>query len=139
MKSNADSLSAEKDRWIRTEHAKATSSGVGLFRRIWSAGMFSPTAFVTRAVIITFFFGISELLGLREYTTFLSGTSANLNLSWQTAATFGLIHLLLYLGFILLVPIFLIAAALLTAWNRRVGLARSEIEKVERTGPLVLR
>jgi hypothetical protein len=55
---------------------------------------------------------------LREYTTFLSGTSANLNVSWQTASTLGLVHLLLYVGFILLAPVCLITAGLLLAWNR---------------------
>jgi hypothetical protein len=90
----------------------------GFLRHLWQASAFSPTAFVARAVLITALFCVSELLGLREYTTFLSGTSANLNVSWQTAATLGLIHLLLYVGFILLVPIFLIAAGLLAAWNR---------------------
>ena len=32
-------------------------------RRLWKADPFSPTAFVTRAVLIAVFFGISELLG----------------------------------------------------------------------------
>ncbi len=93
----------------------------GFVRRLWQAGAFSPTAFLVRAVIITVLFGISEPVGLREYTSFLSGTSANLNVSWQTAAIFGLIHLVLYVGFILLVPIFLITAGLLAAWNRWIG------------------
>lgn len=87
-------------------------------RQAWRAEAFSPTAFVVRAIVIALFFCVSELLGLKEYTTFLSGTSANLNVSWQTAATLGLIHLLLYVGFILLVPIFLITAGLLFIWNR---------------------
>lgn len=90
----------------------------GFLRRLWKARAFSPTAFVVRACIIAALYGLSQLLGLKEYTTFLSGTSANLEVSWQTAATLGLIHLLLYVGFILLVPVFLIAAGLLTAWNR---------------------
>jgi hypothetical protein len=90
----------------------------GILRRVWKAGAFSPTAFVVRAIIITALFVVSELLGLKEYTTFLSGTSANLNMSWQTAATLGLIHLLLYVAFILLVPVSLITAGLLFAWNR---------------------
>ena len=68
--------------------------------------------------MITVLFCASELLGLREYTTFLSGTSANVNLSWHMASLLGLIHLLLYVAFILLVPILLIAAGLLAAWNR---------------------
>ncbi len=89
-----------------------------LLRRIWKADAFSPTAFVARAAIITILFCISELAGLREYTTFLSGTSANLNVSWQTAATLGLIHLLLYVAFILLVPVSLITASLLLLWDK---------------------
>ena len=83
------------------------------------AGSFSPTAFVARAGIITLLFAISELLGLREYTTFLSGTSANLDVSWQTASILGLVHLLLYVGFILLVPIFILTASLLAAFEQR--------------------
>ena len=90
-------------------------------RRLWKADTFSATAFLVRAAALTALFGFSELLGLREYTTFLSGTSANLNVSWQTASLFGLIHLLLYVGFILLVPIFLLTAALLAGWNRVAG------------------
>ena len=96
-----------------------------LFRRVWQADAFSPTAFVARAVIITLLFCISKLAGLREYTTFLSGTSANLNVSWQTAATLGLIHLLLYVAFILLVPVSLITAGLLLFWGKWSG--RSQI------------
>jgi sialidase-1 len=88
---------------------------------VWKAEAFSPTAFVVRAAIITVLFSGSELLGLKEYTTFLSGTSTNLNMSWQTAATLGLIHLLLYIGFILFVPISLITAGLLIAWKRWIG------------------
>ena len=90
----------------------------GLLRRVWKAGAFSPTAFVVRAVIIAVCYCVSELAGLREYTTFLSGTSANLNVSWQTAATLGLLHLLLYVAFILLVPVSLITAGLLLLWDK---------------------
>ena len=89
-----------------------------LLGRLWKAETFSPTAFVIRALVITVLFCISELLGLREYTTFLSGTSANVNLGWSVTSALGLIHLLLYVGFILLAPISLIAAGLIAAWNR---------------------
>ena len=86
-------------------------------RRLWKAPSFSPAGFLLRAVVITVLFCASELLGLREYTPFLSGTSGNVNLSWQMASLLGLIHLLLYVGFILLVPILLITAGLLAAWR----------------------
>jgi len=88
-----------------------------LLRRVWRADAFSPTAFVGRAIIIAVCYGLSKLAGLREYTTFLSGTSANLDVSWQTGATLGLIHLLLYVAFILLAPASLIAAGLLLVWR----------------------
>jgi len=72
---------------------------------------------VVRAVTIAALYGISELAGLREYTTFISGTSANLGMHPHTAALLGLVHLVLYVGSILLAPIMLIAAGLLTGWN----------------------
>ncbi len=90
----------------------------GWLRHVWKADAFSPIAFVARATVIAVCYCISELAGLREYTTFLSGTSANLNVSWQTAATLGLIHLLLYVAFILLVPVSLITAGLLLIWDK---------------------
>jgi hypothetical protein len=93
----------------------------GLLRHVWKADAFSPTAFVVRAIIITACYCLSELAGLREYTTFLSGTSANVNVSWQNAATLGLIHLLLYVAFILLAPVSLICAGLVFLWNTRRG------------------
>jgi len=57
-------------------------------------------------------------MGAGLYHTFLSGTSANLNVSWHTAATLGLIHLLLYVAFILLVPVLLTTAGLLLLWDK---------------------
>lgn len=88
----------------------------GLLQRVWKAETFSPAAFLVRAAILSALYAISCAVGLREYTTFLSGTSGNVNMSWQTASTLGLIHLLLYLAFILLVPILLITSGLLAAW-----------------------
>ena len=93
----------------------------GLLRRVWQAQTFSPTAFVARAVMVTLLYCASELAGLREYTTFLSGTSANVSLSWSLASALGLTHLMLYVGFILLAPVMLIAAGLITAWNQWKG------------------
>ncbi len=104
--------------------------------RVWKADSFSPTAFIARAAIITILFGISELAGLREYTTFLSGTSANLNVSWQTAATLGLIHLLIYVAFILLVPASLITAGILAGFNRCVERRRKAQQEIPEQAPL---
>ncbi len=103
---------------------------LGFLRRVWKADAFSPTAFVVRAMMVAALYGASELAGLREYTTFLSGTSANLNVSWHTATTLGLIHLLLYVGFILVVPLCLLTAGLLGVWSR--WTARRTLPKRER-------
>jgi hypothetical protein len=91
----------------------------GLIRRMWQAEAFSPEALVVRAATLAALYAVSCVAGLQEYTTFLSGTSPNVNLSWRTASTLGLIHLLLHFSFILLVPILLITAGLLAAWNGR--------------------
>ncbi len=86
---------------------------------IWKAGAFSPMAFLTRAIILAILYAISRMAGLQEYTTFLSGTSPNPSLSWHVVAALGLIHLFLYFGFILLVPIFILTAGLSAGWGRR--------------------
>jgi hypothetical protein len=104
------------------------SRGFHFIHRVLAAGAFSPAAFVVRAFTIALLYAVSELRGLREYTTFLSGTSANLNMTWQTASVLGLIHLVLYVAFILLVPILLITAGLLAAGNLWIGRARVEQE-----------
>ena len=90
----------------------------GQLRRLWKAEAFSPSAFLVRAAILAALYAVSSAAGLQEYTTFLSGTSPNVNMSWHTASTLGLVHLLLHFAFILLVPILLITAGLLVTWNR---------------------
>ena len=86
--------------------------------RLWRGGMFTPEGFVFRALLVAVLYGISRLLGFAEYTAFLSGTSPGSDISWETASVLGLIHLLLYVAFILFVPISLITAALLVMWER---------------------
>jgi len=88
------------------------------FCQVFKAGAFSPQAFIVRAALLATAYCISRLAGLQEYTTFLSGAHPNPQMSWQAGATLGMIHVLLYFGFILLAPIFLITACLLASWRR---------------------
>ncbi len=81
------------------------------------APCFSPRGFVARAALITLAFAVCHFLGWREHTTFLSGSTAVANMSIKTSGTLGLIYIFTYLGFILAVPILLLAAALLTCLN----------------------
>ena len=79
-------------------------------RRFGRAKFLTPKDFLLRAVTIIVFFLIAHFAGLREYTSFLSGTVPSPDMGWQQAAFFGLVYLILYFAFVLLVPILLLAA-----------------------------
>jgi hypothetical protein len=85
---------------------------------LWRADLFSPKDFVRRAVVLTIIFLAVHLAGLREYTTILNGTAASVELGRGMCAFLGLAYLFAYLGVALLVPILLLAAAMLAGWKR---------------------
>lgn len=87
-------------------------------RRWWEADFCSPEDFVRHAVLIVIVFGTAHACGLREFTSFLNGTSGPSSVSWETSALLGVIYVLLYLAIVLLVPTLLLAAVLLAAWKR---------------------
>ena len=61
------------------------------------------------AAMCAIIFLLAHLLGLREYTSVLSGTA-----SFGTfKSLLGIIYFMLYLGFVFLTPVFIIAAGLL--------------------------
>jgi hypothetical protein len=99
-------------------------------RRLMTAGFFSARNFVLRSLTLAALYGLAHVAGLREYTSFLSGTSANPELGFYLAGFLGLVYLLLHFAFILLVPILLIAAGLLFGWEklqrRRVNVTPNE-------------
>ena len=78
--------------------------------QLWWAEFCSPKDFVRRAAVIAFLFLVAHLAGLREYTSFLSGTVPSPDTSWKLTIFFGLIYLVLYFAFVLLAPILLLAA-----------------------------
>jgi len=77
---------------------------------------FSPHGLLTRAVIITLAYFVAHLAGLRAYTTIICGTSPTGNPADTWAAVLGVIYVLLYLGFVVLVPVLVIAALLFAGW-----------------------
>ncbi len=91
----------------------------------WRADFLSPKDFVLRALLISLAFGIVHLLGFRQFTSVLNGTTGSMTMSWQAAAVRGVIYVILYLAFILLVPTFLIAAGILT--GRRKWFSRRKL------------
>ena len=80
--------------------------------------LLSPRGLAARAVLLAALYAVSEVSGLRENATFLSGTNAAS--AWSGTVWRGLLHLFAYYGFVLASPILLIAAALLAAWERLV-------------------
>lgn len=80
--------------------------------------MLSPRDFVRHAALICVIFALAHLLGLREFTSVLNGTTGSVAMDWQTAAALGVAYILLYLAFVLLVPTMILAAVFLALWQR---------------------
>jgi hypothetical protein len=85
---------------------------------LWRADFFSPKDFVRRALVIALFYLVVHLAGLREFTSLLNGTVGSVQLGWGLSGFLGLTYIFAYLAFVLLVPVLLLAAALLVAWRR---------------------
>jgi hypothetical protein len=85
----------------------------------WRAEFFSPKDFVRRAFVLTVSYLAVHLAGLREFTSILNGTVGSVGLGWGLSAFLGLGYIFAYLAFVLLVPILLLAAGILTLCNRR--------------------
>jgi hypothetical protein len=88
----------------------------GRLNRVWQAQPFSPKDFVRRALFVVVVYGIADWAGLREFTSFLSGTAPYVPVSDGVASFLGCLYLVLYFAWVLLVPILLIAAVLSWLW-----------------------
>ncbi len=86
------------------------------FVRLARLGALSPAGLAARAGLLVVAFAVCELVGLREYATFLSGTQHGLR--WSSSVFGGVAYLFAYYGFVLAAPVLLIAAGLLAAWRR---------------------
>ncbi|SRR5260221_8488033 len=95
-----------------------TTTKRNCLREVVRAPMFSPAWFCGRAMLLIIFYAGCHAAGLREHVTFLSGTSASPGTSLNSSATLGVVYLVAYFGFVLVVPIFLIAATLLIGTRR---------------------
>jgi len=84
----------------------------------WSGAFFSPRFFLVRAAALEIFFLLAHLAGLREYTTFLTGTTANPALSMKLSALYGTTYLVLYMGCVVMAPILGLAGGLLAVRER---------------------
>ncbi len=81
----------------------------------------SPGYLLEWAVMLSVLFIIAHLFGLREYTSVLNGTIGSTNLSWQTASFLGAAYVFVYLGFVVVVPILILAAGILKLYQKAVA------------------
>ena len=89
----------------------------GRFLLFWHAERFSPAGFLQRAVVISAVYLIVHLAGLREYTSVLNGTTGPESAGWGLSAFFGVTYVIVYLAFVILVPMLVLAAGILKAWR----------------------
>jgi hypothetical protein len=70
------------------------------------------------AGFVAVIFLIAQLCGLREFTSVLNGTVGSTSLDWQTASILGVVYIIIYLAFVLGVPILILGALILKLWQR---------------------
>lgn len=75
-------------------------------------------------------YGLAEALGLRRYTTFLSGTA--LGSEYQTSAALGMLYLALYFCWTAVCPIVLLASVIYGVLSRERGGTAAPAREVPR-------
>ncbi|HZQ47417.1 MAG TPA: hypothetical protein VFC07_10425 [Verrucomicrobiae bacterium] len=91
---------------------------VRLHARPWRGEFFSARYFLVRALALTVFFLLAHLAGLREYTTFLTGTTGSPGIGLRLSAFYGMLYIALYIGCVVAAPILALAAVLLALWGK---------------------
>lgn len=97
-------------------------------RWLLTTDTFSPLGLCLRAGIIVVIFVVMEILGLRDYTSVISGTSPVGNPADQTATLIGFAYILAWFSFVLFVPT-LIMGAILMKVARKIIDSRSASSK----------
>jgi membrane protein DedA with SNARE-associated domain len=104
--------------------AKSESRGKTMIKRIWQrlatlrrAEFLSAKDLLQRAAGISLAFLLAHLAGLREFTSVLNGTVGSMAAGWKLSAFLAVVYILLYLAFVILVPILLLAAVILRIWQ----------------------
>ena len=95
---------------------------LALFRR---AEFLSARDLLQRAGAISALFLVAHLAGLREFTSVLNGTIGSVAAGWKLSGFLALIYILLYLAFVILVPVLVLAAMILAVWRRWVQKERT--------------
>jgi hypothetical protein len=84
------------------------------------AEFLSAKDLLQRAGVISVLFLVAHLAGLREFTSVLNGTIGSVAAGWKFSGFLALIYILLYLAFVILVPVLILAAIILMVWQQYV-------------------
>ena len=88
---------------------------LAFFRR---AEILSARDLLQRALGLSGLFLLAHLAGLREFTSVLNGTVGSVAAGWKLSSFLALIYILLFLAFVILVPVLVLAALILMVWRR---------------------
>jgi len=84
-------------------------------RAALKARFLSPKDLLVHAGVILVAYAVAHLLGLREYTTILSGTLPAAGLGHTLGAGLGVLYIVLYVGVVVIVPVLILASGMLVA------------------------
>jgi hypothetical protein len=82
------------------------------------AEFLSATDLLQRACAISAMFLLVHLAGFREFTSILNRTVGSVALGWNLSAFLAVIYIILYLAFVILVPMLILAAVILKILQR---------------------
>lgn len=82
------------------------------------AEFLSPKDMLQRAAAISGLFLVVHLAGFREDTSVLNGTIGSVALGWDLSTFLAAIYIMVYLAFVIVVPVLVLAATILTVWQR---------------------
>lgn len=88
---------------------------LAIFRR---AEFLSARDLLQRACAISVMFLLAHVAGLREFTSVLNGTVGSVAAGWKFSGFLAIIYIVLYLAFVILVPVLVLAALILMGWQR---------------------
>lgn len=87
-------------------------------RAVRRAEFLSPRDLWQRAGVISVLFLLAHLAGLREFTSTLNGTVGSTAVDVKLGTFLAGVYILLYLAFVILVPVLALAAIILTVGQR---------------------
>lgn len=93
---------------------------------------FSPVGLLVRAAALAVVYGGLHLAGLRDYATVLSGGLPSADASPGVASVLGMVYVLFYFGWIIAVPVLVLASGILLALGRIFSTRRGDVPAGDR-------